>query len=96
MVDLDTKVKDLGLNIKIKDLIEMKFGPIAQEIIDNIQESISNNESFSELRERIWQNVVKPKIKDANVKTFLEGYFPAVQIGIYIPEPSFRTSFRKG
>lgn len=96
MVDLNTKVKDVGLDIKIKDLIEMKFGPLAQEIVDNVQESINNNESVSELRERIWQNVVKPKIKDADVKTFLEGYFPAVQIGIYIPEPSFRTSFKKG
>ncbi|MFW9772759.1 MAG: hypothetical protein ACFFBY_05495 [Promethearchaeota archaeon] len=79
MVDFNT--------VKLKDLIEMKFGTsMAQEIITAIQTSIDNKESKAQLKERLWQDVIKPKLSLADAETLGIWCF-LVELSVFIPAP---------
>ncbi|MFX1498920.1 MAG: hypothetical protein ACFFBH_15450 [Promethearchaeota archaeon] len=79
MVDLNTA--------KLKDLIEMRFGSdLAQEIINTVQQGIDNKESRSQLRTRLWYNVIKPKVTEADIGD-IEDIFRVAEFGVFIPSP---------
>lgn len=75
-------------NVKLKELLEMKFGVNnAQQIITTVQEGIGKK-SKSQIKEDLWQNVIKPKLAAADADSEVFGLWSwLVELCVFIPPP---------